>query len=117
MPWKEVGVVDLRKEFVFLVKNGEKVTRLCENFGISRKTGYKWLERFERFGEAGLENFSRRPANSPERTGSAMEESILKVRQKHPAWGGRKIRRFLHNRGLNDVPAASTISKFSNEME
>ena len=111
MPWKEVGVVDLRKEFVFLVKNGEKVTRLCENFGISRKTGYKWLERFERFGEAGLENFSRRPANSPERTGSAMEESILKVRQKHPAWGGRKIRRFLHNRGLNDVPAASTISE------
>jgi transposase len=98
MPWKEVSVVNLRKEFVDLAKNSENITRLCKNFGISRKTGYKWLERFENSGQIGLENLSRRPVNSPGRISAAIEEAVIDVRKKHHAWGGRKIKRFLQNR-------------------
>lgn len=111
MPWKEVNVIDLRKEFVYLAKNGETVSRLCKNFGISRKTGYKWLQRFEGRGEKGLENLSRRPVICPDRTSSVMEEAIIAVRKQHRSWGGRKIKRFLHNRGMNEVPAPSTITE------
>src|SRR5262249_21176471 len=109
MPWKEVSVVNLRKEFVFLAKSTENITRVCKNFGISRKTGYKWLQRFENNGDRALENLSRRPVNSPARISLAMEEAIIKVRKEHRAWGGKKIKRFLQNSGLSIVPAASTI--------
>lgn len=111
MPWKEVSVVNLRNEFIKLVKNNGNITRVCKNFGISRKTGYKWLERFGTSGEKGLEDLSRRPIRSPERTNTAMEEAILEVRERHPKWGGRKIRRVLQGRGLTDVPAPSTITE------
>ena len=111
MPWKEVSVVHLRKEFVDLAKNNENISQLCKNFGISRKTGYKWIERFEKSGDKGLENFSRRPVHCPDRTSSVMEEAILGVRKRHRTWGGRKIRRFLQNRGMSEVPVPSTITE------
>jgi transposase InsO family protein len=111
MPWKEVNLVDLRKEFVYLAANGKNISQLCKNFGISRKTGYKWLERFEDDGEIGLENLSRRPIHSPGRISTVMEKAIIQVRKQHRAWGGRKIRRFLQNRGVSDVPSASTITE------
>ena len=111
MPWKEVSVVNLRKEFVFLAKSTENITRVCKNFGISRKTGYKWLQRFENNGDRALENLSRRPVNSPARISLSMEEAIIKVRKEHRAWGGKKIKRFLQNSGLSIVPAASTITE------
>jgi transposase InsO family protein len=111
MPWKEVSVVNLRKEFVLLAKESENITQICKNFGISRKTGYKWLQRFKESGQEGLENLSRRPENSPGRITEMMEEAIIQVRIKHHTWGGRKIRRFLQNRGVNDIPAPSTITE------
>src|SRR5919106_258969 len=123
MPWKEISVENLRKEFVSLAKDSENITQLCKNFGISRKTGYKWLHRFEKTGETGLGNLSRRPVNCPGRISTGMEESIIQVRKRHSRWGRRKIRRFLQNRGINDVPAASTITEvlrrkgFINEFE
>ena len=111
MPWKESSVINLRKEFVDLARNSENISRLCKNFGISRKTGYKWLKRLENSGETGLQNLSRRPVNSPDRIGAAIEQAIIQVRNQHRAWGGRKIRRFLQNHGVSDVPAASTITQ------
>jgi Helix-turn-helix domain len=54
MPWKEVSVVNLRKEFIDLARSSKNFSRLCENFEISRKTGYKWIERFESSGQSGL---------------------------------------------------------------
>jgi transposase InsO family protein len=111
MPWKEISVVNLRKEFIGLAKAGGNMSRLCENFGISRKTGYKWLQRFDISGELGLENLSHRPMKSPGRINAAIEEAIIQVRKDHPAWGGRKIRRFLQNHGTKTVPAASTITE------
>lgn len=111
MPWKEVTTMSLRFEFVkFALADGSKISELCRRFGISRKIGYKWINRFRAGGYPGLANRSSRPKTSPIRTSSALEKAILQVRELHPAWGGRKIHRRLQNLGWQQVPAASTIT-------
>ena len=65
--------------------------QLCHRFGISRPTGYKWLERYLSEGQAGLVDQSRRPHHSPNRTVPTVETAITALRKKHPAWGGRKL--------------------------
>lgn len=110
MPWKEVSVISLRKEFVELAMNGSNISRLCENFGISRQAGYKWIRRYRNNGEAALVDQSRRPEKSPGQVSQATEEAVLGVRSQYPTWGGRKIRRRLQNVGYKKVPAASTIT-------
>ncbi len=111
MPWKECSSVSEREEFVNLVSlESSNVTVLCRRFGISRKTGYKWLDRYASAGRTALGDRSRRPHTSPEKTCEAMEAAVLSVRTKHPAWGGRKIRRVLLNAGHQVVPSASTIT-------
>jgi len=109
MPWQEVSTVSLRKEFVTLASaEGANRSELCRRFGISRKTGYKWLER------AGaacgvLADASRRPAHSPWRTEPRLEQLILALRDEHPAWGARKLRRRLQDLGQECLPAPSTM--------
>lgn len=112
MPWKEVSVMSLRREFVFLATNDNdrNFSHLCTRFGISRKTGYKWIKRFVDCGEGGLMDQSRRPLDSPGKTPQQMEQAVLTVRQQHPAWGGRKIKRRLENMGYQAVPVPSTIT-------
>jgi transposase InsO family protein len=101
--------MDSRSEFVALaLGDGAPVSELCRRFGISRKTGYKWLNRARAGG--GLEDHSRRPLASPERTGAAIEELVVELRLQHPTWGGRKISRRLRDLGHDQTPAASTIS-------
>ena len=102
MPWKPCSSVSEREEFVKLAElESSNVSVLCRRFGISRKTGYKWLGRYESVGRAALCDRSRRPHRSPEKTCEAMETAVLSVRTQHPAWGGRKIRRVLLNAGLH----------------
>lgn len=111
MPWKECSIVSEREEFVKLVElSGANVSVLCRRFGISRKTGYKWLKRFAATGSEGLRSQSRRPRRWPKRTPAVVEQSVTEVREEHPAWGGRKIRRVLQDEGRCEVPAASTIT-------
>ena len=111
MPWKECSAVSCREEFVRLAQvEWAKMSELCRRFGVSRKTGYKWLGRYASTGASGLLDRSRRPRGSPARTSEAMEERVLAVRTQHPAWGGRKIRRVLLNAGHEGVPSASTIT-------
>ena len=111
MPWKECCRVSEREEFVRLLERASRnVSTMCRRYGISRKTGYKWLARYGREGMSGLSDRSRRPHDSPRRTSEAVERAVLAVRASHPAWGGRKIRRVLQNHGEKDVPAASTIT-------
>ncbi len=111
MPWKECSAVSCREEFVRLAQTeAANVSELCRRFGVSRRTGYKWLGRFASTGRPGLSDRSRRPWSSPERTSEAMEVRVLAVRTEHPAWGGRKIRRVLLNAGHEGVPSASTIT-------
>ena len=112
MPWKEKTRVSLRLEFVTLALADEaNVSRLCRRFGISRKTGYKWLERFLNDGVEGLLDRSRKPLHSPIKTPEEMEQAVLEVREKHPSWGGRKIKRRLLEMGTSEVPAPSTITE------
>lgn len=111
MPWKELTAMSLRLEFVkFALIDGSNIAELCRRFHISRKTGYKWINRFLKQGYPGLADRSRRPKSSPCRTSDDLEKAILKVRKNHPAWGGRKIRKHMQNLGFQQVPAASTIS-------
>jgi len=111
MPWKEVTLMSLRKEFIMLATDeGANISRLCCQFEISRKTGYKWIHRYRAEGETGLADRSRRPRKSPHKTPKAMEDAVLNVRGDHPAWGGRKIRSRLEALGKVNAPAASTIT-------
>src|SRR5262245_16754340 len=112
MPWKESTVVTQRQELVSLaVAEGANVTELCQRFGISRKTAYKWIARFKVDGAAGLQNQSRRPHSSPEKADAEIVQHVLELRDKHPTWGGRKLRRRLQDLGKTSVPAASTITE------
>lgn len=111
MPWKEVDLMSLRKEFVTLAMvEGANISRLCRRFGISRKTGYKWMGRYLAEGDSGIVDRSRRPGSSPWRTPLGMEEAVVEVRERHPAWGGRKIHHRLKAEGVEEVPAPSTIT-------
>jgi transposase InsO family protein len=108
MPWREVSVMDERREFVRLaMQEGANRRELCRRFGISREVGYKWLGRWLS-GEEELADRSRRPTNSPARSDAKSEERVLRVRDAHPAWGARKIVRCLEREGF-DPPAASTV--------
>jgi transposase InsO family protein len=110
MPWKECSIVSERQELVLLMQQPQaNITALCRRFGVSRKSAYKWLRRFKATGLPGLSNQSRRPRDSPRRTPEALEEKILAVRQEHPAWGPRKLKRFLQNQHVMHLPAVSTI--------
>jgi transposase InsO family protein len=112
MPWRECDQMSLREEFVIMGSAaGANVAELCRRFGVSRKTGYKWLSRFRSGGREALADRSRRPESSPTRTACKLEQRIVNVRRDHPAWGGRKIARWLRNHGQHNVPAASTISE------
>ncbi len=109
MPWKQVSAMSQREEFVHLaLLEGANRRELCRRFGISAETGYKWLRRFRAGEDGGFGDRSRRPLLSPGRTAERIEQSILKVRSDHPAWGARKIRAFLEMRG-QEMPAPSTV--------
>ena len=112
MVWMEKNTVSLRQEFVHLARqDSANVRALCRQFGISPKTGYKWLSRFETCaGDAqALHDRSRRPLKSPARSCDAIEQAVLAVRREHPAWGGRKIARRLMDLEQAQV-APSTVT-------
>jgi len=108
MPWREVSVMDQRREFVRLaMREGVNRRELCRRFGISPDVGYKWLRRWAA-GDAVLADRSRRPRSSPARGSAEIEVGVLAVRDAHPAWGARKIARCLERAGLRP-PAVSTV--------
>jgi len=109
MPWQERSVMSERQEFVaFAGQEGANISALCGRFGISRKTGYKWLARAA--GAQPLADRSRRPRSAPTQTPAAMEARVLELRGEHPAWGGRKLHHRLVADGVAAVPAPSTIT-------
>jgi transposase InsO family protein len=109
MAWLEMSPMDLRAEFVMLAMvEGANRSALCRRFSISRKTGYKWLGRREL--DEPLADRSRRPKCSPKQTPEAMTDAVVRLRDEHPTWGGRKLRHRLIGLGETSVPAASTIT-------
>lgn len=110
MPWQERSVMSERQEFVvFAAREGANIAALCEQFGISRKTGYKWLARAAA-GDRVLADHSRRPRSSPGQTSPELEARVLDLRAEHPAWGGRKLHHRLLALGVANAPAPSTIT-------
>jgi transposase InsO family protein len=110
MAWREVSIMDLRKEFVSLANQaGANIRELCHRFQISPTTAYKWLERYRNDSQESFQDRSRRPHHCPLRCEAAMEQQALAVRQQHPAWGARKIRARLQTLGVGEVPAVSTV--------
>ena len=89
---------------------GIPMKELCRRFGISRKTGYKWLERFRAGGREALGDRSRRPKRSPAQIAAALATQVIAVRLANPVWGGRKLRRRLQDLGHAQVPASTTNS-------
>lgn len=108
MPWREVSVMNERHEFVRLaMQDGANRRELCRRFGISPDVGYKWLRRWQA-GDRELADRSRRPHVAPKRSEVATEARVLMVRDKHPAWGARKIAHCLKRDG-GAVPVPSTV--------
>jgi transposase InsO family protein len=113
MPWKEITPMEEILRFVTLANSGRfTVTGLCEQFGISRKTGYKHLERYAANGLNGLQPRSHRPHEFPQRTDDAIEAMILAERRLHRTWGPKKLHKILQvKHGIESPPARSTIGE------
>ena len=110
MPWKECNAMDERLRFVARLLDGEKMSPLCREFGISRKTGYKIYNRYKDFGIRGLEDRARSPYRHPNKTPFQVEASILKIKKEHTSWGAPKIRdKLIKLYPQIHPPAASTI--------
>lgn len=111
MPWKESSTMSQRQEFIErALREGSNISQLSRQFEISRKTGYKWLERYHQEGVSGLADRSRRPIHSPRQTPPEIETLIVATRQRFPTWGGRKLKVYLQAQGHCDLPSASTIT-------
>jgi len=92
MPWPGVSPVDLRRLFArAYAAGGLSMTELCEHYGISRKTGYKWIGRVEHGGLDALADRSRRPRHSPRATDPVVVTALCDERRRHPTWSARKL--------------------------
>jgi transposase InsO family protein len=110
MSWKGVTVMDQRIRFIAEYLEGYfPFNELCIQFSISRKTGYKWVQRYENHGAEGLTDQSRRPHFCPHETDAAITEAIVKARLKHPTWGPKKLLEIISPH-YPDLPAVSTTS-------
>jgi transposase-like protein len=115
MPWLETSPVEQRKEFIEAALRKElSFSDLCRRFGISRKNGYKWFNRYideVAAGDVSLENRSRRPRRSPSATAPEIEAAIVDLRKQRPHWGPKKLRVLLAKAqpGMK-LPSESTIA-------
>lgn len=113
MPWQETHRMDLRVKFIAAYQSRlYTMSALCAELEISRKTGYKWVRRYEAEGLDGLKDRSHAPRHCPHRTGVQMEELLVAARKRFPAWGPRKLVAYLERKhpGLA-LPAASTVGE------
>ena len=98
LPWKETSVESERLQFIERHAAGEEtVAELCRRFGISRKTGYKLIGRYEAYGEGGLLDLSRAPHYHPNATPTQVVERIVEAKRRRPTWGPKKVVAWLHS--------------------
>jgi transposase InsO family protein len=111
MPWKET--VAMKEGYSFIARHSSgkfTVSQLCKEFGISRKTGYKWINRYAAEGPAGLADRSHAPHHTPHKTDPAIARELVRLRRTHRTWGPRKVRAVLEDREPGIAwPAPSTI--------
>ena len=111
MPWRETSVMEERLRFVARLLEGEGMSEVCRDFGISRKTGYKIFNRYKDDGLEALTDRSRRPVRYANQLPEPVEAMIVRLKREKPHWGARKIRELLIKRLAGDVriPAKSTV--------
>lgn len=114
MSWKETNVLDERRLFIGKwIVGEESITELCEEFNVSRKTGYKWIERFKEKGIEGLKNVSQRPHVFHDETPREVVCEIIRIKNWKPFWGGRKIAHYLlGQKMLGKIPHSRTIDRY-----
>ncbi|HEX2881992.1 MAG TPA: IS481 family transposase [Polyangiaceae bacterium] len=110
MPWKEASPVEQREKFIKDLRFGAfTMSELCARYGVSRKTGHKWVNRFEIEGRQGLEERSRAPKSCPHQMDPVVARTICDVRRRHPSWGAEKILQWIEPRYPEmPLPAVST---------
>lgn len=108
MPWECKTVEKLREEFVLAAQENNNFSSLCREFGITRKTGYKWLERYKS-GE-GFKDQNKRPKLIANKTPSEVEKIILDLRNENPGWGAKTIKKVLENQGHENIPCTKTVN-------
>ena len=119
MPWKKFLASEERVRFVLAARNrSESFASVCGWFGISRKTGYKWWQRYRAGGIKALADASRRPIRRGKTHALVWRMRLRQVRQEHPRWGAKKLRRLLQRAFLRarHVPAVSTLSRWLAEL-
>lgn len=99
-----------RKEFVLRALHTGNFRELCQEYGISTKTGYKWRERFLRFGYEGMSELSRRPHSHADELAEAVICEIIRLKNAHPRWGPRKLRD-IYRRFHGQVPSESSFKR------
>lgn len=113
MPWRQTKPMNERAHFAFACESElYSMTELCRQYGISRKTGYKWLARYRQEGVSGLAEHSRAPQTCPHRMPLDVETALREERGNHPHWGPRKLlaRLAVNQPELAErLPAASTV--------
>lgn len=111
MTWRFTNVEDVRMKFIDLSFKGVfSFKDLCEKFGISRKTGYKWLNRYREGGKENLSNQKRAPKTRPNETQKEIQDMIIKVRCQFPLWGAKKIIPYLKKKHPSiSLPSTATV--------
>jgi transposase InsO family protein len=112
MPWKKKEPMDERMEFILKTLRTDNFRALCQEYGISAKTGYKWRERFLQYGLTGMAERSRRPHSHAEQLSEAEICEIIRLKQAHRYWGARKIRELY----LRKYGKAASESSFKRVM-
>ena len=112
MPWETRETMDLRCKFVLLAREREEnFSEVCRDFGISRATGYKWLERYEEGGVTSLVDRSKRPQNCPFETPVESVLEIVRIRTLKPTWGAKKIHARMEKTFEGVIPSRVTIER------
>jgi len=110
MPWMECNSMSERMKFVVRLESGERMSDLCREFGISRKTGHKLLNRFKAVGSEAFVDRSRRPKRFANETDERIQHMILKLKKTRPTWGAPKILEYLKKKHREiKFPVRSTV--------
>lgn len=116
MPWKETDKVNERMQFISRLVSGERMSDLCREYRISRKTGYKFKARFEQDGPKALYDVSRRPRSHPRKTPDAVVQQVIEARKEFRTWGPKKLSVLLKERyPAVPMPCPSTIGVILND--
>jgi putative transposase len=110
MPWSQTSPMDQKTQFIAdYLRRSLSISELCTNYGISRKTGYKWIDRYLHDGPQGLEDHSTKPYTAPNRTPEHIVQALVDLRAHHPTWGAGKLLAVIERRHYGwELPARST---------